>query len=108
MAAKNKKELENENKELKKLVKELQYQIKDLQLQQDSAKMEGEILPHTAMGIFKVGDKYMMADVKFDADSREAKVVDVRDAGRNNKSYATAHYTAEMELDKLMKKIGAK
>lgn len=106
MSTKNKKELEAENKELKKLVKELKYQIEDLQLQQKNAKIEGESFPNEGFGMFKVDGNYMLAELRFDADSRDAKVVDVKTAGRNNRSYATAHYAAELRLDEIMKKIG--
>lgn len=108
MSTKNKKELEAENKELKKLVKELKYQIEDLQLQQKSAKIEGEDYPHKALGMFKVDGNYMMADIRFDAVTREAKVVDVKTAGKNNKAYSTAHYAAEIALDELMREVGGK
>lgn len=106
MSTKNKKELENENKELKKLVKELKYKIDDLQLQEKSAKIEGGELPNIALGVFGTSKGYMLADIRFDAETREAKVVDIKTAGLNNKSYATAHYNAELALDELMKKVG--
>ena len=103
--AKNKKELEVENIELKKRLKDIQYEIKDLQLQQKDATIQGEGLPSNGFGLFVSDNKYMIAKIKFDAHSREAKVTHVEEVGNNSHSHAFAHLRGEKELEILMRHI---
>lgn len=93
--SKNKDELLEENNMLKDKLKEL------LNLAKNKEQVEG--MDCVAVGIVKLDGLYKLVEVKYNPITKDAQVVDVRDANKNNKDFALAAYSAkEFLITKIM------
>ena len=86
-SGKSKDELEQENALLKEKLKEL------LSLAKSKEEFSG--LECTALGVVKIDGLYKIAELKYNPITKQAQVIDVRDAAKNNKDFSLALYSAK-------------
>ena len=82
-------ELEKLNKKLKADLKEATAKLKEA-LSMKEKSDEG--LTEPAISVIKQGDIYQLVELRFNPETREAKVIDIRDASKNNKDYSLAEF----------------
>lgn len=96
-------ELEKLNKQLKASVKELTAKVKEVTIVE---KVEESELTEPAISVIKQGDFYKLVELRFNPDSGQAKVVDIRDASKNNKDFALAEFFgSEFFIEKIMNRF---
>lgn len=107
------KKLRDEFKAFKKESKDLQDELLDkiLDLQKETAVLSGqeidlEKLPHNAISVVKIEGEFKLVKLRFSLDTGEASVVELVDAGKNNKNYDIASQEAKKYLIlEIMKKL---
>ena len=100
-SSKTKAQLLEENALLKGKLKEMLGKAKKAQ---EAGDMED-----IALGVTKVDGRYKLVELRYNPISKEAKVVEVRPAGKNDNDYSIAMYNAKVFLvENIMEQINSK
>lgn len=96
-------ELEKTNKQLKAKVKELMKKLEETIVVK---KDEDENLTEPAVSIIKVGKKYQLVELRFNPETKQAKVIEIRDAHKLTDDFGMAEFAiSQFVIEKIMNRF---
>lgn len=104
MPIKTKKDLEADNKKLRAQLKEVTKKAKELLL--DNPKPVSEGLDESGFAIIKRNGAFKYVELAFNAETKEAAVIEVRDSSRIPHSIQMAEMEGKKSLAEMISKAG--